>query len=169
VRKLKDSEIDWLLNFKCPGASAEDEYELLLIRKLLNSRIPGCHVAETEEGKIVFIQWLIPSTENKAIQSYFNASLPILWPNEAIIEVAFTFPEYRGLGIMPEAMSRIAEEAGTEGILRVVAFPEVHNVRTLKACKRAGFLPYIMKNERWTMLVRRLTYPPLPELLPYPF
>ena len=52
---------------------------------------------------------------------------------------------------------------------RVVTFVADDNIASLKGCKRAGFSPYLRREERWRWFRRTLTFTPLPEGTPYPF
>jgi hypothetical protein len=108
------------------------------------------------------------SAENDRIQEYFRGTFPILAPDEALIEGAFTPESHRGLGIMPRAMALIAERATDFGARYVLTFVGEDNIPSLKGCKRAGFAPYMLRKTDWRLLRPRANFLPLPEDKPYP-
>ena len=59
-------------------------------------------------------------------------------------ENAYTPPAYRGLGVMPAAMARIAERASDFGARKVMTFVATDNIASLKGCQRAGFHPHLL-------------------------
>ena len=135
----------------------------------LGEEIPTCYVAVTQAGAPCYMQWLISSEYNDSILSRFNHVFPLLAPDEALLENAFTPEAYRGLGIMSFAMAHIAKKAESLNARWVITFVEKDNVPSLKGCKKAGFVPYLLRDDRWFLFHRRLTWTPLPDGTPYPF
>ena len=72
---------------------------------------------------------------------------PQLAANEALLEGAYTPASHRGLGIMPAAMSLIAEKAETIGARYVITFVAQNNVPSLKGCQRCGFAPDLLHRQ----------------------
>lgn len=139
---------------------------LILYQKgIIEANIPTCYVAVTTNSKSCYMQWLIGIEHNEQIQSHFKGSFPVLKELEALLEGAYTNPRYRGLGIMPEAMSRIAEKAHLINARWVITFVDVTNIPSLKGCKRAGFEPYLLRVDRWFMFCRTITFHPLSETM----
>jgi len=115
------------------------------------------------------MQWLIGPSENDKIQAYFKGIFPLLAPDEALLEYAFTPDAYRGQGIMPCAMAQIAERAKAFAARWVITFVDHQNIPALKGCKKAGFVPYLMRKDTWRLFRRRSTFKQLPPETPYPF
>jgi RimJ/RimL family protein N-acetyltransferase len=92
------------------------------------------------------------------LRAYFKGIFPRLAPDEALLEGAYTPAQYRGLGIMPAAMARIAEHGVAIGARWVVTFVSDDNIPSLKGCDRAGFSPFVRRVERWKGLRRTLTF-----------
>src|SRR5664279_1795856 len=67
------------------------------------------------------------------------------------------------------AMARIAERGRALGVRHVMTFVEEDNIPSLKGCKKSGFVPYMIRRERWFLFCRTLTFARLPEGTPYAF
>jgi RimJ/RimL family protein N-acetyltransferase len=131
--------------------------------------IPQCYVAIDQNGDPCYAQWLMSSVDNDRIQEYFRGTFPVLASDEALLEGAFTPESYRGRGIMPQAMALIAERAKNLRARYVITFVAEENIPSLKGCKRAGFVPYMIRKTNWRLLRPRVTFFPLPQGQLYPF
>lgn len=83
----------------------------------------NCYVSKTPEGKIACIQWLIYPSENEVINRHFRNRFYPLKKNQVMIENIFTFPKFRGMGVMSKATAEvmaIAREAGYENAITYV-------------------------------------------------
>jgi hypothetical protein len=166
VRPLRDSDIPALLDPHAPGLAKEEAHLRQSRLQLVRAGIPTCYVAVTPAG---VPQWLIGPRENARVRAYFRGLFPDLAPGEALLEGAYTPALYRGQGLMPHAMARIAERGGALGARAVITFVEEDNIPSLKGCQRAGFVPFLERRDRWRLLRRRSTFARLPESTPYPW
>ena len=137
--------------------------------RLLGSDIRTCHVAATDGGVPCYMQYLILASENDKVERFFEGIFPRLREDEALLEAAFTLEEYRGCRLMPFVMNQLAEKASQEGARWLLTFVSAENIPALKGCKRAGFVPYLLVNQRFRLFRRRIVFTPLPERTPYPF
>jgi GNAT superfamily N-acetyltransferase len=169
IRTLRDSDLPKLLGMNADYVSDRGPYVRMHRLNFVGKSIGTCYVAVTEGDEPCYMQWLMLSRENEAIQRYFKGIFPILAPDEALLEYAFTREDYQGKGVMPAAMARIAEKAESQGGRRVITFVDHHNVPALKGCQRAGFSPYLIRLDRWRLLARRVSFQPLPPGTRYPF
>src|SRR5437667_2129487 len=161
VRPLTaDDELAWL-DVRDPGLSDDQVYARLGQARLLRSGIETCHVAVEPDGKACYMQWLILSNENERVRGFFGNLYPRLAPDEALLEGAYTPEAYRGQGIMAAAMAQIAERASQYGARWVVTFVDDTNVASLKGCARAGFVPYLRRDERFRLFRRRVSFTPV--------
>ncbi|MDY8108804.1 GNAT family N-acetyltransferase [Fulvimarina sp. 2208YS6-2-32] len=167
VREFQGSDLTALLPESTHAMSRSERLEIEGRRRLHDASIPRCFVAvDDATGHPCYFQWLIGPKDNDRIQSFFPRGLfPILNSGTALLEAAYTPPHYRGKGIMPEAMARIAEHGRDIGCRSIVTFVEVHNVASIKGCTRAGFVPYIKRTEHnlALRLKRRWSFEPLPK------
>lgn len=169
LRPLVRADMPRILNAEAPGISDESREELVTRRQMLEAGIARCYVAVTDDGRPCYMQWLISPKQNKRVQNYFKSIYPSLEQNEALLEGAFTPEEFRGQRIMPAAMAQLAEKGTEMGARWVLTFVTHDNIPSLKGCKRSGFVPYLMRHEKWRHFRRRLTFTPLPEGSLYPF
>ena len=151
IRPFRNDDASILLDPDAPGLDGVARYERMTRRNLLAAEIPTCYVAATTGDRPCYMQWLVGARDNDKIQDYWGDVFPILEPNEALLEGAFTPESYRGQRIMPAAMARIAERAADLGARWVVTFVAEVNSPSLKGCERSGFEPYLMKRVRWRL------------------
>ncbi|MEX0721769.1 MAG: GNAT family N-acetyltransferase [Balneolaceae bacterium] len=161
IRKLKNSDTRIILEH---GKFAKANPRLAEYQQnLVEADLPDCYVAVTEYNEPCYMQWLIGPEHNERLSELFGNSFPQLKKDEALLEAAFMRPAFRGKRIMPAAMSRITRKAkDMEGIRYVHTFVDIQNIPSLKGCKRAGFSPYIMREDRWFLFRRKITFASLP-------
>lgn len=149
---------------------AMNQQGILIRHRLLNENMGTCFVALSPEGDPCYLQWILTASENDDIQSFFGPGfLPWLDPDEVLLEGAFTPDKYRGLGIMPDALSQIAHKALDFQAKKAFCFVEAENIPALKGCKRAGFSPYMTRNIRFRMFFRKISFNLLPQGTPFSF
>jgi GNAT superfamily N-acetyltransferase len=142
------------------------------IAEYVPERIPGlkelrtCYLAVTEQDDICYMQWLIDSSQNHLRPRRMGL---VLQSDEMLLEWAYTFEKFRGLGIMSYAMAEIAALAGKVGARWVMTIVEKSNVASLKGCRNAGFRPHKLREERWRALRTVQTYKLLPADSKYSF
>jgi len=66
-----------------------------------------CYFAKTPDGQPVYMQWLIYPDENEIIAKHFRSRFYPLKPNQIMLENAFTFPRFRGLGLLPNISAEL--------------------------------------------------------------
>jgi GNAT superfamily N-acetyltransferase len=132
----------------------------------INAGLKTCYLAVSENEEICYMQWLIDSSQNHLRPR--NVGL-ILQPDEMMLEWAYTFEKYRGLGIMASAMAQISERAAQAGARWALTLVEEDNIASLKGCKNAGFRPYQLREEQWRALHLSQGYKPLPQNSLYSF
>jgi hypothetical protein len=169
VRPMEDSDVPQLLNVQTSGLTGRGIYERLTRSEFIGAGIPTGYVACDPKNTPFYMQFLIGPKENGRLQSYFEGLFPVLGPDEALLEHAFTPESFSGLGIMSCAMAMIAEKAREFGARWVITFVLHDNIPALKGCKRAGFSPYMLRRERWRLFRRTITFEPLPDGARYPF
>ena len=140
VRPLQqDTDLGPLFSFDGSHDPAE-KLEVAWRRAFVDKGARGGFVAvDQRSGTPCFVQWLFGSQNNDFIQRL--GGFPVLSPQEALLENAYTPPGYRGFGIMSAAMALIAERATEIGARHVLTFVDQYNIASLKGCQRAGFHP----------------------------
>lgn len=163
---------DLTVPFKAPTAKIPihlRELQVADIPKIIKpiaDRLPAikaglrtCYVAVTEDQDICYMQWLIDSSQNHMRPR--NVGL-VLRTDEMMLEWAYTFDKYRGLGIMASAMSQISERAALAGAHWALTLVDKDNIASLKGCKNANFRPYKLREEQWRALRLSQRFEPLP-------
>ncbi len=62
---------------------------------------------------------------------------------------------------MPAAVAEISYRAQKLGAKYVIAFVDEENIASLKGLQRAGFIPYILRKERWFLFKRSVQFCPM--------
>jgi GNAT superfamily N-acetyltransferase len=160
VRPLTEADVPKILHAG-REVPADDVLYRSRRRWLLESGLGTCYAAVTAEDEPCYVQWLMGEQDNARIQSYFGGAFPVLEPGTALLEGAFTPPQFRGKGIMGLAMSLIAEKATDLGARYVITVVGTDNYPSLKGCEKANFFPYLYREVTWSMLRRRVTFEPV--------
>lgn len=169
VRPLAADDDLSFLDPQAEGLDSGAAYDRMVQRRFVADGFSTCYVAEAPDGKICYMQWLIASRDNQRIQSRWPGLFPLLAPDEALLERAYTVEASRGMGVMAYAMARIAEHAVDLGARWVITFVGDDNIASLRGCRKAGFVPCLERRESWRLFRRRVRFTPLPEGTPYPF
>jgi hypothetical protein len=135
----------------------------------LEAGLSTCYLAVTDDGDICYMQWLIDSSQNDLIETRFTGLCPRLNEDEMLLEWAYTFKKYRGLGIMAPAMAAISEEGAKKGARWLMTFVEHSNIPSLRGCRSAGYRPYKIREDRWRLYRCNETFATLPVNAKYPF
>jgi GNAT superfamily N-acetyltransferase len=161
VRPLDPRDALPFLDADAPGIEGVVAYDRVRQRRLLDDGIGTCWVGVAPGGEVCYMQWLIPASSNDRVQRRWPKIFPVLKPDEALLEGAYTPEPYRGQGIMAYAMAVIAERAADFGARWVVTFVGKDNVPSLKGCARSGFTPYVERHEKWLLGQRSTRFVPL--------
>lgn len=161
IRPLRSSDISLLLKPRERCQRRMDLKEQIRRRSLILSDISTCYVAVTLQGEPCYMQWLIGWKDNEALSKYFGGGFPPLEKDEMLLEGAYTPASYRGLGIMPCVMAKLAEMGVASGARKVMTYVQKNNVAALKGCTRAGFFPFCVRTAQWRYFKRRLSFFPL--------
>lgn len=151
-----------------PGLSADEAFWRLGQRRLLQSGLQTCYVAVTPDGKPCYMQWVIPASQNHLLRAVFGNLYPVLGPDEALLEGAYTPEAYRGKGIMGSAMAEVASRAAEYGARWVITFVDEQNQASVKGCLRAGFTPYLKRREKFRFFHREVVFEQIQPARPLP-
>jgi hypothetical protein len=138
-------------------------------RASLESGLRTCYVGVTDGGQICYMQWLIDASQNALVASQFPGLCRWLNAGEALLEWAYTFRAFRGLGVMGRAMSLISEIGAEAGAQWLYTYVAIDNVPSLRGCRTAGYRPHRLRTERWRLLTLEATHSDLPVDAKYPF
>lgn len=158
LRNLKETDIPKLLNLNSSGLSYSEFKDRLIRLLMIKADIQKCLVAVYSNDEPCHLIWVIKSSENKKVHTFFNGGFPTLKDDEVLLEGLFTHEAYRSRGIMREVMSKIIEMGEELQARWAIAFVRKSNSPSLKGFKRTGFVPYMIRHDRWRMFFRKATY-----------
>jgi GNAT superfamily N-acetyltransferase len=164
VREYREQDQRALFSLPPQQNTRNERLEIANRVALVAQSIPTCYVAvDTEHETPCFVQWLMTHEHNETIQSFFRGRFPRLAHDEALLENAYTPPQYRGMGIMSCAMAMISELAVSRGCRYVMTFVSRDNAASLKGCARAGFEPFVVRRDTHALfrMIRRRKFIPL--------
>ena len=161
VRKLQESDLPVLFEGNGEPLSGEAMRQRSMGLRMAKANLPTCYVAVTAADVPCYVQWLIGAADDEKIRNLFGDRFPVLKPDEMLLEGAFTLEAWRGKGIMPAAMSQIAERASERGARWVVTVVFTSNIPSLKGCKKAGFEPYLGRTDHWRAFKFKSNFVPL--------
>lgn len=128
---------------------------------LLKAGIPAGYVGRTVQGDLCYVQWLIGPESNESMrQNLPNRVHRPLDPDQVMLEYAYTPKRYRGLGIMLFASATLAEIARTSGARWVLTVVNQNNLRAAHGFGRIGFELMEVRQIRWRLFRRQVTYEP---------
>lgn len=134
-----EDDIEEMLE-KARDEGSESVHELLQRKWFYDCGFHDCYVGRTAyAGELCYIQWLVSRKDSEAVNSGFQSRLPSLKEDEILIENAFTFQKYRGNGVYPSALIRLAESSRGKGFKRMLVYVKEDNIASLKGCEKAGF------------------------------
>lgn len=167
IRLLQHDDITKLLNTNEQKISGQEFKDRMVRLSMVKANISTCYVATCKNDTPCHMLWWIGPGENNSIQAYFNGGFPKLAPDEVLIEGLYTYSAYRGQGIMPYAISLVAEYNTNSRTRWATALVRDNNIPSLKAMKRAGFKPYILRKVRWRLFRREVSFISLTQGSPY--
>ena len=148
VRELTSTDIPLMLPEQLATDDRREMAQINLRRKLLSQKIPRCFVAiDQRSSHPCFIQWAFDQSQNDFIADFFKGRFPRLNAGQVLLENAYTHPNFRGQGVMPVAMSLLADILVGNGAREIMTFVETTNVPSLKGCLRAGFRPFMTRKD----------------------
>lgn len=162
IRELEAADAPAMFGEADPTLDVLERWERTSRLRLWTSGLGRAFVAVAPDGRPCFVQWVFLERDNAGLHSYFGGAFPVLAPGEALVEGAYTPAAFRGKGVMPAAMARIALEGGKLGARHLHTFVEVDNMASLKGCVRAGYLAHQWREQHWRLGRRRHEFVPLP-------
>ena len=161
VRPLRPEDVPSLVDVPKSNGTHADALVRINARHLLDSDLATCYVAETADGDVCYMQYLVLPDQNEKLARVFGNLFPPLEPDEALLEFAFTLEPYRARGVMPYAMVQLADEARDEGARWLVTYVDRQEKLLVRFYERMGFEPFRLRRERYRFLRRRVAFTPM--------
>jgi RimJ/RimL family protein N-acetyltransferase len=119
-------------------AGGADYLEVLLRTWMCASGVQTLYAADAADGRPIFAQWLISKLDDWRLQD--KPPHDALADGEVLLEGAYTFGAFRGVGAMADGMGQVLRIARDEGSSAAITYVLADNVPSLRGCARAGFV-----------------------------
>lgn len=129
----------------------------------------GAYVATDPSGEPVYLQWVVPPSDHQRIRNYWGPLFGDLPPDTALSEGVWIPPKHRGRKIMPEACAMIGRRAVEDmpGAMRyALAFVNTQNQGAINGFRGAGYVPHLVRFERWQAGQRTVNFEPAGSHIP---
>lgn len=126
-----------------------DYIEAYLRKALCDAGVQNLHVALGPDRTPAYAQWLVTPENQVWLHAYQPGRYLTLKPGEALVEGAYTFCRFRGVGAMADGMGQLLRVAKNQGSQRVFTYVAADNIPSLRGCANVGFvLDHIRLNKR---------------------
>lgn len=120
---------------------AENYLKVLLRTWYCRAGVETLYVAFDGE-KAAYAQWLVTAEGQRRIPRFLPGRFPALDPNDRLVEGAYTFLDYRRLGLMRDGMAQLLRFAADAGAAAVITYVADDNIGSLRGCANVGFTPH---------------------------
>jgi len=134
---LTESEVESLKQ-QLPSLNDEDSKELLARILFFERGFRNCYALKVD-GAIACLQWLVYPQENELIRAWFKRRFTTLKPRQVMLENSFTFPRYRGFGLMQFVSTELLLVARGQGYSGAVCYVIKENLNALNQLIQMGF------------------------------
>lgn len=121
LQKATDDDINKIID----SVNLYDDYsrkEIIIRLLFYKSGFKNCYIVKSMEGDIAYIQWLIYPMENEIIRKCYKNRYYELREKQVMVENVFTYPKYRGLGLMQDVTNELLRIAGNQGYRHVIIY-----------------------------------------------
>ena len=125
--------------FELDATSGPARLDALQRGRFCQTGLSRLYVARNADGEPIYAQWLVHAWELPVLQAVTRRIYQPLGPGEVLVEGAYTFTAFRGLGAMADGQRQLLEVARLEGASSAVTYVAPENVPSLRGCARVGF------------------------------
>lgn len=116
------------------------DYGRALRRKRLHEKgVRTLHVTSNADRTPVYVQWLITPPDKRLLDQHDPGYWPPLKDDEVLLEFAYTFTPFRGLGVMTDAMGQLLRVGAALGAKSALTYVLSDNIPSLRGCAKVGF------------------------------
>lgn len=116
----------------------EDKKEILSRLIFYKSGLRNCYIIRHDK-KIAHMQWIIYPEENSVIKGKYCKKFYPLTGSQVMIENAYTFPSYRGLGYLSSGTQQLMDLARERGYRSAVCYIRKDKIASLNEFCKMGF------------------------------
>jgi hypothetical protein len=130
-----------------PRTATLDHVEVLLRTWFCQAGVNTLYVATSPDGSPMYSQWLIGPDEQDRLHDFAPCRFPTLRRDEVLLEGAYTFVDFRRMGVMADGMAQLLRIARDRGAWWAITYVGAHNVASLRGCASVGFaLDHVREN-----------------------
>lgn len=116
----------------------EDRREMLGRLHFLSCGFSNCYIMKAGD-EIAYVQWVIFPQENDVIRSRFSNKFYPLSEKQIMVENVFTFPRFRGRGLLPYGTLQLLELGRNKGYASAICYIKKDNITSLNEFGKMGF------------------------------
>jgi len=98
----------------------------------------NCYIVKNGEN-IAYMQWIVYPDENQRLKEKYPSKFYTLNTSQVMVENAFTFPRYRGMGYLQFGTARLLDIARSKGYKSAVCYIRKDRLDSLNEFARMGF------------------------------
>jgi hypothetical protein len=121
-----------------PTLAPSDRRDLLSFLRFWVDGFKDCYGLRID-GNFAYLQWLVYPSVNELLRRQCGRRFRPLQSNEVMIENAFTFPAYRGWGLLPSVTVELLKQVREEGFTRAVCYVRKDRIQVLNHFLQVGF------------------------------
>lgn len=137
ISPLGEDDIDDIKD-SLASCDAADRKEILARLLFYKSGFKNCYVIRCG-NKIAYMQWIIYPEENDVIMEKYRNRFDPLHAGQVMVENAFTFPAFRGLGYLQRGTQQLLDLAWRRGYRSAVCYIRKENIASLNGFCQMGF------------------------------
>lgn len=138
ISKIDERDWDDILK-QAQSLDVESRREILARAFFFRNDFRNCFAVRRGMGPIAHIQWIVFPEENDVIGSRYRGLFKPLERYETMIENAFTFPRFRGLGLYTYATRHLLNLAGELEYRKATAYVRAEKFGSLNELIAMGF------------------------------
>jgi len=138
LRTADDSDFESLMD-QLPQFDLNTRKELLARLFFHQAGFQHCFLAKLPNGQTTYMQWLIYPEENEVIANHFTRQFYPLRPGQVMLENAFTFPRFRGMGLLPAVSAQLLILARDQGYKDAIVYIKKNQIASLNEFIKLGF------------------------------
>jgi ribosomal protein S18 acetylase RimI-like enzyme len=139
-----------------PSLDPATRKELVVRLEFYDTGFKHCYVARAQTGELAHLQWLIYPDENDIIRSQFKNRFYALKEKQVMVENAFTFPKYRGLGLVQSVTYELLQKAKAKGSRAAVCYILKSNTESINQFVSLGFkITELLREVKFLRMTKR--------------
>jgi hypothetical protein len=156
---LRPAKLETRMEARDPGAftgfedelrrvSGPDHVEALLRVWMCRNGLETLYAALSPEASAIYTQWLVRPATQHLLHAHAPGRFPVLQSGEVLLEGAYTFSGFRGVGAMGNGMGQLLRIGADEGAQSAITYVAADNVPSLRGCAKVGFvLDHVRRRE----------------------